>query len=36
MIPEDDRILWRLEINAAVSGIDYAAQFEIPVFNRSK
>lgn len=32
LIPEDDRILWRLEVSAATSGVDYAAQFEVPVY----
>lgn len=27
-----DRILWRLEVNAAVPGVDYSARFEVPVF----
>lgn len=34
MLPEDDRVLWRLELSAAVPGVDYAAQFEVPVFRR--
>jgi hypothetical protein len=32
LIPEDDRTFWRLEVTASVPGVDYAAQFEIPVF----
>ncbi|MGD2071195.1 MAG: hypothetical protein PVI57_21180 [Gemmatimonadota bacterium] len=32
MLPEDDRVLWRLELWAPVPGVDYAAQFEVPVF----
>jgi hypothetical protein len=32
LIPPDDRILWRINITSKVPGIDYAAQFEIPVF----
>ena len=28
----NNRILWRLEIHAAVAGIDYDAKFEVPVF----
>ncbi|HOF39568.1 MAG TPA: DUF3592 domain-containing protein [Candidatus Hydrogenedentes bacterium] len=27
-----DRILWRLEASAATPGVDYRAQFEVPVF----
>lgn len=29
-------IVWRLEINAAVPGVDYATQFEVPVFVTSE
>lgn len=29
---DDDEILWRLEVEAETPGIDYAAQFEVPVF----
>ena len=32
--PEDDRNLWRLEISTATRGVDYAAQFEVPVYNK--
>ena len=32
LIPDDDRILWRLEVSASTSGVDYAAQFEVPVY----
>lgn len=35
MLPEDDRVLWRLEVSAAMPGVDYAAQFEVPVFRRA-
>ncbi|HQE83137.1 MAG TPA: DUF3592 domain-containing protein [Candidatus Hydrogenedentes bacterium] len=28
----NDRILWRLEAEAATAGVDYKAQFEVPVF----
>jgi hypothetical protein len=34
--PEDDRNLWRLEISTATRGVDYAAQFEVPVYNKDK
>jgi hypothetical protein len=34
LFPEDDRTLWRLEISSAVKGVDYAAQFEVPIFNK--
>ena len=36
MAPEDDRTLWRLELTASTPGVDYAAQFEVPVFARSE
>ncbi len=36
LYPEDDRTLWRLEITAALRGVNYAAQFEVPVFNQDK
>jgi hypothetical protein len=36
MQPEDDRNLWRLHISAPVRGVDYAAQFEVPVFSKTK
>ena len=29
---DDDEILWRLELEADVPGVDYAARFEVPVF----
>ncbi|MCU0787632.1 MAG: hypothetical protein MUC91_05485 [Verrucomicrobia bacterium] len=29
-------ILWRLEVNADVPGVDYAAQFEVPVFRTAE
>jgi hypothetical protein len=32
LIPEDDRSYWRLEISASMPGVDYAAQFEVPVY----
>ena len=32
LYPEDDRILWRLDVTSKLKGIDFAAQFEIPVF----
>lgn len=32
----DDRVLWRLEIEADVPGVDYAASFEIPVFRTAE
>ena len=28
----DDRLVWRLEVAAAVQGVDYHATFEVPVF----
>ena len=28
-----DRILWRLELKSAVPGVDFQAQFEVPVFD---
>jgi hypothetical protein len=31
-LDSNDRILWRLEVTAAVPGVDYHAQFEVPVF----
>jgi hypothetical protein len=34
LIPEDDRTLWRLKASASTAGVDYAAHFEIPVFER--
>jgi len=32
LIPADDRILWRINITCKVPGVDYAAQFEVPVY----
>lgn len=29
----DDRVIWRLKVMAKEPGVDYAAQFEVPVFN---
>ena len=29
---DDDRVLWRLQVAAEVPGVDYSAQFEVPVF----
>lgn len=34
LFPEDDRTLWRLEVAAKLKGVDYAAQFEVPVYRR--
>jgi hypothetical protein len=34
LIPEDNRTYWRLDTSAAMPGVDYAAQFEIPVFSK--
>ncbi len=34
LLPEDDRTLWRLEITSRMKGVDYAAQFEVPVYQR--
>ena len=36
LYPEDDRTLWRLEITSALKGVNYAAQFEVPVFNKDR
>jgi hypothetical protein len=36
LYPEDDRHLWRLHISLAIHGVDYAAQFEIPVYDKEK
>jgi hypothetical protein len=33
--PEDERNLWRLEISSSTRGMNYAAQFEIPVYNEA-
>ena len=35
LIPEDDRSYWQIEVSASMSGVDYAAQFEIPVFEKA-
>lgn len=32
----DNRVLWRLELEADLPGIDYAASFEIPVFRTAE
>ncbi len=32
----NDRIIWRLQIDADVSGVDYHAQFEVPVFRTAE
>ncbi len=32
----DDRTVWRVQVSAAVPGIDYAATFEVPVFRTEK
>jgi hypothetical protein len=32
LYPDDDRTVWRLEVSSKLKGIDFAAQFEIPVF----
>jgi hypothetical protein len=34
LIPEDDRTYWHLKVSASMPGIDYAVQFEIPVFTK--
>ena len=34
LYPEDDRTLWRLEITSKEKGVDYAAQFEVPVYKK--
>ena len=34
LYPEDDRTLWRLDISSREKGVDYAAQFEIPVYKK--
>jgi len=35
-LESNDRILWRLELRAEVPGVDYHAQFEVPVFETSE
>jgi hypothetical protein len=30
---DDDEILWRLQVEAEVPGVDYTSQFEVPVFH---
>ncbi len=32
--PENDRALWLLHVKAPVKGVDYAAQFEVPVYGK--
>jgi hypothetical protein len=32
----DNQILWRLQVAAAVAGIDYGTQFEVPVFKTAQ
>ena len=32
LIPEDDRTLWKVNVTSKVPGVDYAAQFEVPVY----
>lgn len=32
LIPTDDRTLWKINITSEVPGVDYAAQFEVPVY----
>jgi hypothetical protein len=34
LYPEDDRTYWRLDISSKEKGVDYAAQFEIPVYQK--
>jgi hypothetical protein len=33
---DDDQVLWRLEVEAEVPGVDYSAQFEVPVFKTAE
>jgi len=35
LIPADDRILWRINITSQVPGVDYTAQFEVPVYSHN-
>jgi len=35
-VPSDDSILWRVAVAASLPGIDYAAQFDIPVFETAE
>jgi hypothetical protein len=32
----DDETLWRLEVTAEIPGVDYASQFEVPVFKTAE
>ncbi len=34
-LPSDDYILWRLEVSADVSGVDFHTHFDVPVFQTS-
>ncbi|HEM49097.1 MAG TPA: hypothetical protein ENO27_02685 [Caldithrix sp.] len=34
LYPEDDRTYWQLNISSKEKGVDYAAQFEIPVYKK--
>lgn len=33
---DDDEVLWRLQVEAEVPGVDYSAQFEVPVFHTAE
>ena len=33
LIPADDRTLWKINITCEVPGVDYAAEFEVPVYS---
>jgi HSP20 family molecular chaperone IbpA len=33
---DDDKVLWRLEVEAEVPGVDYSSQFEVPVFKTAE
>ncbi len=35
LVPDDDRPLWRLQLRAEDEGVDYAADFEIPIYART-